>query len=135
MDTFKIILITAMSYMFIGCSDTPQNSLEDMYYGLKEGNVPKVYRVTSEAKARALTVEALKDCSVDKTAYKDDNFKLGEDCFVEMFGDIEIKNIEVTKTSETKASAVVTYVSDSKSIKRKEQLRKINGKWLVMHFQ
>ena len=135
MNISKIILLTIISSMFIGCSDTPKDILEDMYCGLKEGDVPKVYRVTSEAKARALTVDALKDCSVDKSKYKEDNFKLGEDCFVEMYRDIDIKSIEITQISETKASALVTYEKNSKDITKKEELRKINGKWLVMHFR
>ena len=134
MNIFKIIFLATLSILFIGCSSTPQNSVEEMYEALKDGDAAKLYRVTTEPKARQLTLKVLKECSVNKHLYKD-NFKLAKDCFREMYGKMNVKSIELTEVSETKAYAIVIYENNSKTITNKEYLRMINGKWLVLRYQ
>ncbi|MCF6309569.1 MAG: hypothetical protein L3J19_03710 [Sulfurimonas sp.] len=135
MNIFKTTFLAALSILFIGCSSTSEETVTEMYGSLKDGDATKLFRVVTEPKARELTLNAFKKCSVNKALYKTDDFRLAKDCFIEMYGKMNVKNIKVTQTSETEAYAVVTFENNSKNITNKEYLRKLKGKWLIIRYQ
>lgn len=135
MNIFKTTFLTFISILFIGCSDTPKSTVEDMYDSLKHGEVANLYRITTESKARALTLEALKTCSVDKASYNKEDLSLGEDCFKEMYGNISVKSIEVLKATENEAFVKIVYDDNNETITNREYLRKRDGKWIIFIYQ
>ena len=131
MNIFKMTLLASMSILFIGCSNTPESTVENMYMSMKNGDIPKLYTVTTESKAKDLTLKALETCSVDKLSYKKDDLKLAQICFKEMHSKMAIKNITVDEKTETEALISITYDNNAQRLTKQEYLRNRDGDWLV----
>ncbi len=126
----KTLLITTILLLLIGCSNTPEEAVGDVYDALQEGNMVKLVNNSTDKISGALAVNALKDCKVNKKEYEDD-LKLMHDCLIEKYATMKVKKIEIKILSEIEADANITIEMNSKEYTRKQKVRKIENRWRV----
>lgn len=129
MILFKAVILGLLMLFSAGCSSSPQETVNDMYSALRDGDILKLNRNVTEPRVKQLALASLKKCSVDKSSYKDNDIKLVEDCFREMYSGIKIKNIVITNVTENKSYATLSIENNSSETTTKEYLLKIDGKW------
>jgi len=131
----KQLSLISLSLLLLGCSNTPQSSIENMYEALQEGNFLKFSKYTNDPVTRIYSVKALSTCSVDKTSYKDGDFSLLDNCFVEKYSDLEFKNIKITNISEKKVSAEVIVMENKKEKLYRYIILKGEKNWRVTYLK
>jgi len=130
----KIQLATiSLSILLLGCSSTPESSIENMYEALQDGNFLKFAKYTNDPVTRIYSVKALSTCSVDKSSYKDGDFSLLNDCFLEKYNNLDFKNIKISNLSEKKADAELIVIEDQTETLYKFTLRKGKDNWRVTY--
>jgi len=129
----KNILFIITALLFNACSSTPEGTVENMHDALKDGDFLKFSRNTNDPITRIFSVEALATCSVDKKSYKDGDFSLLDDCFIEKYSDLNIKNIKIINLSQDKARAIVTTTQNSEEETHKYILIKRDDNWKVIY--
>jgi len=130
MTISKLSLLTLPLILFIGCSRSPKDAVDNMYDALKGGNVVKLANNTAEPMSIALMSGAIKECSIDKNSYKD-KIKLTNNCLIEKYGGLNYKDIKTTDISEDKAHVEVTVIRNNKEELIALRVEKIDGKWMV----
>ncbi len=130
MTVFKAILLPFLTLLFIGCSSTPEKTVENMYDSLKKGDLSKLLNSTTDQMSGAFAARALRDCSVDKKSYTDD-LKLVQDCMVEMYSKLDVKKIKLIK--EDKESALVEVIVKNGLIENTTNINliRVDGEWRV----
>jgi len=114
-----------------GCIDTPKSTVENVYDAIKHGNMQKLVRNSTESGASIYSLEALKNCTLNKTTYADD-LNLVQDCLKERYKNITIKTIKIKKVSDGEAYANV-IIEDEKTIKKYFlKLLNIEDSWKVV---
>ena len=119
-----------ISLLLTGCSNKPEDAVNNLFDGIKEGDYLKVSRNTNDKVAAKFSLTALKNCSVDKKKYKDD-FALMHDCLVEEYAGMKVKNIDINLVSETEAKAKITVENKSEEMIYIFKVLKIEEKWKV----
>ncbi len=130
MTLLKSSLFLLLSIFFIGCTNSPDKTVEEMYDALKKGNLSKLINNTTDKMSGAFAGRALKECSVDKKSYTDD-LKLVEDCMLELYSDLSVKSIKLVKEDATSALVEAVVQNNKIESKAKIALIKVDGKWKV----
>jgi len=130
MTISKLSLLTLPIILFIGCSRSPKDAVDNMYDALQSGNVVKLANNAAEPMSIALMSGAIKDCSIDKDSYSD-KIKLTNNCLKEKYGAITYKDIKTTDISQEKAHVEVTVIRNNKAKPITLTVEKIDGKWMV----
>ena len=127
--------LISLSLLLLGCSNTPESSVENMYEGLKDGNFLKFAKYTNDPVTRIFSVKALSTCSVDKTSYADSDFSLLDDCFIEKYSDLELRNIFIKPISENRAKAKVIVKENSQEKTYEFVVVKSDKGWRVTYMK
>jgi len=130
MTLIKTILLTSITFLFVGCSNTPEEAITDLYDSIKDGDLQKLSRVTTEKTTGAFSLSALRDCTADKPSYNDE-MQLVEDCLIEKYKNTNFKSVKITMKSETLADANVSIEQDSKEFNYIFKVYKVNDMWKV----
>ena len=130
MNYIKVSTLSLLTLLFVGCSNTPKESINDLFNGLKNADMLELVRNSSEGVTGAFATDGLKSCSVNKKEYIDDE-KLVHDCLVEKFSDLSVRNINLFNISDDQVNADVIINSNSKDKLYKLKLIKTNFKWIV----
>lgn len=126
-----MVFFGLLALMFIGCSNTPQKAVENMYDALNKGDLSKLLKNTTEPMSGAFAAMALRECSVDKEKYKADDLKLVETCMLELYSNLSVKKIKLIK--EDGNSAQVEAIIKNNSIESTVNLSliKVDREWRV----
>lgn len=126
----KLTILVLPTILFIGCSNTPNDAVTNMYDALKEGNVVKLANNTDESMSVMLIADSLKECSIDKKSYTDE-MKLAIDCIIEKYADIKYKNVETVNIINEHAYVKVSVISNNNENSLTLIVKKIGDKWMV----
>lgn len=132
MTLYKSALLTLPALLLIGCSNTPKDSVDNMYDALKNGNVVKLANNVHETMSISLMSEAIKYCSLDKNNYKDNQIKLTNYCLEEMYSNLKYKDVKTNKTSENQAFVEATVIDNEMEKKVIFTVQKKDGRWMVI---
>ncbi len=116
--------------LLVGCSNTPEDAVRNVYVAIQEGDTVKLVNNSTDKVSGALIVTALGDCHVNKKEYTDD-MKLVEDCLVEKYNNINIKKIKIIMVSESQADANVTLQRAGEEYDYQLKVVKIENRWKV----
>lgn len=130
MTISKLSILTLPALLFFACSNSPKDSIENMYNALQTGDIVKLANNTDESLSISLIIESLKECSLDKNKIKDE-IKLSNDCLREKYSNLNYKKIEITDISNDTAYAEVILIENNKENVIKLEVKKIDGKWMV----
>jgi hypothetical protein len=134
MTISKTALLILPALLLIGCSNTPENAVSNLYDAIKEGNAVKMANNGNDNINIFFTRQALEKCSVDKTSYTDD-IKLANDCLKENYKDLEYKNIKITKVTEDNVYAELEVTNNNVKNNVTLLVKYIDGKWTVLGFK
>lgn len=127
----KLSLIAVSALLFVGCSNTPDDAVSNMYEALKEGNSVKLADNAEEAMSISLMSESLKNCNMQKKEDTDDMSKINE-CLKQKYENLKYKNIETEKISQDSAYVKVIIIQNDIQNDITLNVKKIDGKWMVM---
>lgn len=125
---FKTASAVILAILLSGCTDTPEQTVKDMYEGLQKGDLAKVIKNTTDPLSGAFAANALKKCSVDKKSY-DSHLDLVNECLKETYSKLQLKSVELVSKSDNEAVVKVTVESDSVKNSTELNLVKVDGKW------
>ena len=126
----KTISFITLTFFIAGCTSSPEKSVEDLYDAIKTGNMQKLSRTTMDKTTGMFALAALRDCSIDKSFYKED-IELVEACLVEEYGDITFKSVKISMVSEDEADAIVSFIQDSSEQNIRLKVYKLDDLWKV----
>lgn len=126
----KLSILSLPAVLFIGCS-SPKSAVDNMYDALQSGNVVKLANNAEEAMSISLMSESMKECSLDKKKYTDQQIKFTNFCLQEKYSAIRYKDIKTTDIDEDKAYVEVTVVKDNNESIITFAVQKIDGRWMV----
>lgn len=129
LQKFSLIAISAL--LFVGCSNTPQDAVANMYEALQEGNSIKLANNVEEAMSITLISDSLKECSIKRKKDSDD-IKRTNECLREKYSNLKYKDIKTEEISEDSAYVKVTVLHNKTENEISFIAKKIDGKWMVM---
>lgn len=132
MTISKITTLIAPALLLIGCSNSPKDAVENMYDALQSGNVVKLANNVAETMSISLMSESIKECSLDKNDYKDEQVKLTNNCLEEKYSSLKYKDVKTNKISEDNAYVKVTVLENDTKNDIVFNVKKIDGKWMVL---
>lgn len=127
----KLYLFAISAFLFIGCSDTPKDSVSNMYDALQEGNSIKLANNVEEAMSITLISESLKECSIKREKETDDIARSNQ-CLKEKYSNIKYKDIKTEEMSEEIAYVKVTVLENDTQNDIVFNVKKIGDKWMVL---
>lgn len=126
---FLFLLLSA--FVLSGCSsNSPKNTVESMYNALSNGDYNALKESATNKSINVLMMGALLQCSAKKSDYKSDEEWSGA-CLQQVFGDIEIEDMEVTHQTQNNATVAVSYITHGQAAKDEIHLIKEKEKWKV----
>lgn len=132
MTISKITTLVLPALIFIGCSNSPKGAVENMYDALQSGNAVKLANNVAETMSISLMSESIKECSLDKNNYKDEQIKLTNSCLKEKYSNLKYKDIKANKISEDEADVEVTLIENNAETKITFAVQNIKGRWMVV---
>ena len=129
----KILLSFLLISAFIlsGCSgNSPKDTVESMYDALSDGDYNALKETATSKSISVLMMGALLQCSAKKSDYKSDEEWSGA-CLQQVFGDVEIEDMEVTHQTQNNATVAVSYMTHGQAAKDEIHLIKEKEKWKV----
>ncbi len=129
LQKFSLIAISAL--LFVGCSNTPQDAVANMYEALQEGNSIKLANNVEEAMSITLISDSLKECSIERKKDSDD-IKRTNECLREKYSNLKYKDIKTEEISEDSAYVKVTVLHNKTENEISFVTKKIDGKWMVI---
>ncbi len=132
MNFAKILLIITTSILFVGCSTTPEDAVHNVYDAIKNGDMVKLINNSNYGTRGHFIKPALRECSVDKSKYKDDDIKLVEDCLREKYSDISVTIDTSVKISKTESDINITVKNNSLESTYQLKVMKVEGVWIVV---
>lgn len=127
----KLYFLIIPALLFIGCSDTPKDSVSNMYDALHEGNSIKLANNVEEAMSITLISESLKGCSVKREKNSDDLARTNQ-CLKEKYSSLRYKDIKIEEMSKDSAFVKVTILENDAQNDIVFNVKKIGGKWMVL---
>jgi hypothetical protein len=127
----KLYFFTISAFLFIGCSDTPKDSVSNMYDALQEGNSIKLANNVEEAMSITLISESLKECSI-KREKESDYLARANQCLKEKYSNIKYRDIKIKEMLEDNAYVKVTVLENDTQNDIVFNVKKIGGQWMVL---
>lgn len=127
----KLYFVTITALLFIGCSDTPKDSVSNMYDALQEGNSVKLANNVEEAMSITLISESLKECTLKREKETDDIARSNQ-CLKEKYSNLKYKDVKIEEMSGESAFVKATVSHNGTENDIVFSVKKIDGKWMVL---
>ena len=129
----KNILVAFYAILLVlvtGCSK-PKDAIDNVFTALQEGDLAELSRNSSLKTTKYFSMSALKKCNINRAEYKDNEMALVNKCFLKVYSDLSITQININVVSDEEADANVTIMLNEEAVKYRWKVFKVEEVWKV----
>ena len=131
MSRKKLLLVfTILLVVFTGCNK-PENAVENVFDALKKGDLAKLSMNSTLKTTKYFSMNALRQCNLDRTKYKDNEMALVDKCLKKVYSGVDTKIINIALVKKGEVDVDVEIRLNENIICHKWKVVKLQGDWRV----